>query len=56
MMTLISQEKKGHLEAIPRLVEVINNKSLNDLLSVSKNSKKIYLMNYQKKKGVLHMF
>ena len=38
MMTLISQEKKGHLEAIPRLVEVINNKSLNDLLSESKNS------------------
>ena len=42
MITLIFQEKKRHLEGMPRRytskVEVVNNKTLSDLLHVSKNS------------------
>ena len=36
MMILIFQEKKGHTETYK--VEIINNKSLSDLLYLSKNS------------------
>ena len=36
MMILIFQEKKGHTETYK--VEIINNKSLSDLLYVSQNS------------------
>ena len=43
MMILIFQEKKRHLEGLPKLknAEIINNKNLSHSMSVSKNSIKI---------------
>ena len=40
MMILIFQEKKGHLEGMPKLIKqkLLTIKDLNDSLSVSKNS------------------
>ena len=48
MTKLVFQEKKEHLEDMSKTykVEIINNENLSDSFSVSKNNKKIYLMNY----------
>ena len=48
MTKLVFQEEKEHLEDMSKTykVEIINNKNLSDSFSVSKNNKKIYLMNY----------